>query len=268
MGGVDVALKALHPVALAQDGGDGVLAVGAHVGLEVRQGRELRAGAHVGPDDAVALLAGVGRDLHLVLEVGLGGLGGHVDAVAADVVLPAVVDAADAGLLVATEEEAGAPVGAVVVDEADGAGGVAEGDEVLAEQADADGVGVGAWELAGHEGRDPVLPHELAHSGAGANPGEGLVVLLREHCGPPLLLAVGQGESIAVGWGCQTGENECSQAEDAVVEIVATAAAGTSKRGLKNKNMEKRVRGLRILWHHSTNAAALERDLGMGVAWG
>ena len=82
----------------------------------------------------------------LVLKVGLGGLVGHVDAVAVDVELPAVVDAAQAGFFVAAEEQGRAAVRAVVLDQADLAVGVAEGDELLAEEQDPHGSesGVGA----------------------------------------------------------------------------------------------------------------------------
>ena len=61
----------------------------------------------------------VSRDVDLVFEVALGGFGWHVDAVAGDVKFPAMVDAANAALLVAPEVERGATVGAVRFDDSD-----------------------------------------------------------------------------------------------------------------------------------------------------
>src|SRR5438270_707569 len=58
MGGVDVALEDLQPVALELEGGRrGAL---EHIRLEVRQRRRLVAATHVGPDDAATFGAGIG----------------------------------------------------------------------------------------------------------------------------------------------------------------------------------------------------------------
>src|SRR5262249_36056000 len=92
---------------------------------------------HVGPDDAVALDAGIGARPNLRLEVALCRLGGHVDALATDVELPAVIDATEAILLIAAEEHRGGTLRAGVLDEADGARGDPEGDQVLAQHAQA-----------------------------------------------------------------------------------------------------------------------------------
>src|SRR3990172_10076177 len=100
--------------------------------------------AHVCPDDAARLVRRIGADPHLALEVALRRLARHVDALPGHVVLPAVVDAAQATLLVAAEEEAGAAVGAGLDEESHAAVRVAEGDEVLAQQPDAYRRGVGA----------------------------------------------------------------------------------------------------------------------------
>ena len=53
-----------------------------HVALELRQRRRHRVRAHVGPDHAVAVDARVGLRVHLGLEIRLGRLRRHVDAVA------------------------------------------------------------------------------------------------------------------------------------------------------------------------------------------
>ena len=90
----------------------------------------------------------IGGDADLVLEVVLLRLVHHVDAGAGDVELPAVIDAAQAAFLVAPEVQRGATVRAEFVDQADAAFAVAERDQVLAEQADADRRTVGFGDLA------------------------------------------------------------------------------------------------------------------------
>src|SRR2546428_2998447 len=186
MARVDVALEPLEPVALAQDLLHGVLAPGQHVRLDVRQRRRRLARPHVGPDDVVALDARVRGRVDLRLEVALLRFAGHVDAVAFAAVLPAVVDAAQAFFLVATEEERGAAVRTMVLDEPDLAGRDAKGDQVLAHEPDADGRTVPLRQLARHEGGHPVLAQHRAHRRAGSDATEQLVVFPGKHRLPPL----------------------------------------------------------------------------------
>ncbi len=56
---------------------------------------------------------------------------------------------------------------AELVDKAGAALGVAEGDELLAEDLRAHRRAVGFGDLAGKQHRHPVAPHQLAHRGAG-----------------------------------------------------------------------------------------------------
>src|SRR5215475_12233208 len=94
------------------------------------------------------------------------------------VILPAVIDAAQALLLVATEEERGAAMRALALNQADLAGRDAEGDQVLAQEPDPNGRPVRIRQLAGHEGGDPVLAQQGAHRCTGADATEQLVVVL------------------------------------------------------------------------------------------
>jgi hypothetical protein len=127
MGRVYITLKGLNPVAVTHGCPHGLLRIFIkHVRLNVGQGWELSASAHVCPYDTVALLARVRLNLHLVLEVAFGGLRRHIDAITVHVELPTVVYAPQAAFLVTTEEQAGPTVWAVVVDEAYVAIGVAE----------------------------------------------------------------------------------------------------------------------------------------------
>ena len=167
MRGVDLALERLQPVAVALDEADADLVLGNVQDLEGRQRRSLGARSHVDPDDAGALHDLVGFRLHLLLEARRR-QARHVHAVAGDVELPAVIDAADPALLVASEEQRGTAVRAAVVHHADPALAVAKRDQLLAEQHQANGRPV-ARELRGERRRDPVAPHQLAHHGARAD---------------------------------------------------------------------------------------------------
>ena len=88
--------------------------------------------------------------------------------------LPTVVHAADAALFIATEKQRRVAMGAAVVHHAHATGRVPERDQLLAEQFQADRVAVGP-QLRRQRRRDPVLAHQLAHGGAGPDPGEVLV---------------------------------------------------------------------------------------------
>ena len=128
--------------------------------------------SHVGPDEAAQLDRGVGLLADLVLEGELFRLVHHVHTATADVELPAVVDAPQPALLVAAEEQRGAAVGTELVEQADAAAGVAERDEVLAEQAHAHGRAIGLRQLPAEQRRQPVAAHRGAHGGGVADAGQ------------------------------------------------------------------------------------------------
>jgi hypothetical protein len=94
--------------------------------------------------------------------------------ISGDIELPAVIDAAQPALLVASEEQRCAAMRATVVEDADPSRAVAERDEALAEQHQAQRIAVNQ-KLGRQAGRQPILPHQRAHRGAGSDPGEQLV---------------------------------------------------------------------------------------------
>jgi hypothetical protein len=177
--GIDVALERLHPVALA------LIDLHARVRqqgrLEIGQRRRRLARPEIGPDETSALDARVRDGSHLLLEAALGRLVGHVDAAAADVELPAVVDAPEAFHFVAAVEEARAPMRAALAHQPDGAGRRAKRDEVLAQEPHAQRSAVTVGQLARDGGRNPVLPHQLAHRRAAPDPAQELVVFSAQH---------------------------------------------------------------------------------------
>ena len=146
---------------------DGVLSSGRFRISRAGSSRRLLALAHVGPDEARALDHLVGLGLDAVLEVLRRRHVRHVDAVAFDVELPAVIDAAQAAFLVAAEEQRGAAVRAAMLHDADPAVGVAEGDQLLAEQHQPHRLAVGL-ELRRETGGNPVFAHQVAHRRARA----------------------------------------------------------------------------------------------------
>ena len=185
MRGVDVAFEALQPVAVAHVAHDHALVVGNAQHLERRQRRRHFALAHIDPDDAALLGDLVGLGLDAVGEALVLGQVRLVEAVAFDVELPAVIGAAEAAFLVAAEEHRGAAVRAAVIEDADAALAVAEGDQLLAQELDAHRRGVGL-QLPRQAGRHPVFAHQLARRRARPDPGQDVVVLHRQH--PAFLL--------------------------------------------------------------------------------
>jgi hypothetical protein len=89
------------------------------------------------PDHAGALDRAVGFRLDLLLEIRRRHAR-HVQAVAGDIEFPAMIDAAQPPLLVASQKQRGAAMRAAVIHHADAAFAVAKRDEFLAEQHQAD----------------------------------------------------------------------------------------------------------------------------------
>ena len=180
--GVDGVLLALEPVGVEHRLADD--AVGVLLDEDVPAGEDGRGlGAEVGEDEPAELLNGVRLQLDARGEGAGLVLGGHFEALAVDVVEPAVVGAAQAGLLGDAEAEVDAAVGAAPVDEAVAPALVAEEGEVLAE--DADGLGVGVAQLLVGGDGEPVASEELAARRAGPYPREAFVHLSAQHGSPP-----------------------------------------------------------------------------------
>ena len=93
---VDLALDRLQVIAIALDHADVDLGVGRVEDLQRGQGRRLGPCAHIDPDEAGAFDRRIRLRLHLVPELLLRCHVGHVETVAGDVELPAVIDAAPA----------------------------------------------------------------------------------------------------------------------------------------------------------------------------
>ena len=179
MGAVDLAFQRLEPVALLHPEGHHHVLLGHEVPFEIGQGRAavLRFVAHIGPDNPVALHAGVGLQLDTLLEARAHRFGRHVGDIALHVEFPAVVDAAQPAILVAAKGQRRTSVGTDVIDQADIALAVAEDDQRLAQQLDGLRLAI-LFKVGGGVERDPVEPHHSAHRGAGADADQGFVILM------------------------------------------------------------------------------------------
>src|SRR5216683_3172467 len=127
--GVDAAFERLEPVAFLPHFRDVAMALRYLCPLESGGCRHQLARSHIGPDHPAHLGRRISRQLDLVAE--LLGLVHLIDAIAVDVVLPAVIDAAQARFLIAPEPQRGASVRAELVDQTDPALAVAKTDETF-----------------------------------------------------------------------------------------------------------------------------------------
>ena len=104
-----------------------------------------------------------------------------LDAIAFDVELPAVIDAPQAGFLVASKPQRGAAMRAELVDEPDAALAVAKTDELLPEQLNAHRRAVRLRHFARKEGRNPIPPQHIAHRRARSYSRHQLVLFACQH---------------------------------------------------------------------------------------
>src|SRR5262245_33670428 len=136
---------------------------------------------HIGPQHATPL------DQRIILQLDPGAkaaferLRRNVDTLACHVVLPAVIRAAQPALLVASEPERDAAVGAELVDQPEASVRVPKGQQPLREQFDADRGPFILGQLARQERRQPIAPEQIAHRRARTGLGQQLVLRSRQH---------------------------------------------------------------------------------------
>ena len=150
---------------------------GARVQAKFRQRWDLLRRTHIGPDEAAQFAGRIRSQAHLVLELVFLRLVHLVDAAAIHGEFPAVINATQPALLIASEPQRGATVWTIFVEQPDPALAVAERDEILSQQPDARWRAIGLGDLARQQGRDPIPPHHLAHRCPRSGPGQQLVFL-------------------------------------------------------------------------------------------
>jgi hypothetical protein len=131
---------------------------------------------------------GVGGGLDFVLEGHSLGRVRQIGAATVDVEFPAVINAAEAVVLVAAKEEVGAAVRTVGFEDADAAAGVFEADEIFAKDSKANGSAIRRGQFLGKQDRQPEAAKELAHRRSRPCSGQQFVVFLGEHRSSPCAL--------------------------------------------------------------------------------
>src|SRR5262245_36919043 len=135
MRGVESALHSLQIVALFNGLGHETVGSRRPRPFEIGRRRHVLARAHVGPDYTAAFDGWISENPYPHLHRRVGWFVRHVDAVAAYVEFPAVIDAAKPAFLVAAEEQGGSSMWTMGIDETDASLGVAKRDEIFAQEA-------------------------------------------------------------------------------------------------------------------------------------
>jgi hypothetical protein len=179
--GIDAPFDGLKVIGFLVALGD--VAVGfRHSGpFELGQFGNLPGRTQIGPDNAAIFTRRIGRNGDLVVEAILRRFIRHIHAGAGDIEFPSVIDAAQAALFVAAPKEAGTPVRAELIDQAHPALGIAESDQVLAQNAQPDRRAIGRRNLACQQRRQPIAAEIIAGGRASCRPNQQLVFFTREH---------------------------------------------------------------------------------------
>ena len=181
MARIDAAFERLQPVVFLDALGRHGLFRGDGGEFPQRFGRRGFLRAHIGPQHVADLDQRIGGQADLFLELAVLRLRRDIDAFALDVELPAVIGAAQAAFLVAAEPQRHPAVGAEFLQQAVAAVAVAEGDHLFAEQLDPHRRAVVLRQFGGQHRRQPVLPEQLSHGGAGVGLGQQVVHFLAKH---------------------------------------------------------------------------------------
>ena len=178
---VDIGFEALQVIAFL------MVVIAQHVSCrqlgeqEIREGRRHRFTPHIGPDDTAGLVRRIGSDLDRLAEIGVE-LGRRIDDPPLHVELPAVVDAAQTTIFVATVDERHAAVRTELVEQADTTVRVAKRDQPFSQELDSDRRAVGFRQSFGEHRRQPVATECLAHRRSGVSTHQELVLFPRNTC--------------------------------------------------------------------------------------
>jgi hypothetical protein len=177
---IDLALHDLRPVAVNIHAHDADFRLRRRrPGRRLEFGQLVR-GSHVDPDEAAGLPGGVGFVLHLVRKAARG-LRRHFQDVPVHVELPAVIEAAQAALLVTAQRQRGLPVRAGLAEYAEPALRVAESHEIFAQQAKPDRCTVRFAQLLAQRRWNPVTAHQAPHGSVPLDPAQQIVFRRRQH---------------------------------------------------------------------------------------
>jgi hypothetical protein len=110
--------------------------------------------------------------MDLVFQLATSRFRGGFEHVAFDVVLPAMIDAPQAALFVATVKQRSPAMGAVLVQKTDLPPSVTKSDQVLAEKTHAHGRTIGIGNFLREQSGNPITPEQTTHRGAGMYSGQ------------------------------------------------------------------------------------------------
>ena len=110
MGGIDAAFQRLQPVAFLNVLGDMTVGVRHGRPLEFGRRRRMLRRPQIRPDDAAQLQSRISRSRHFGWKIAVRRLVHHIHALAVHIELPAVIDAAQAAFLVATQPKRRQPM--------------------------------------------------------------------------------------------------------------------------------------------------------------
>src|SRR5581483_208689 len=177
--GVDAALERLKPVAVLDTPRHEHVVRRQHRPLERGQ-RRRPPGSHEGPYDTAALLARICDVAHLRGKARLRRLARHLDTLAVERELPAVIHTPDTALFVAGKIQRRRAMRTELGDESDATGRRAVDDEALAQELHALDAPAGC-QIARADHGNPVAAQEVAHRRSRAGPSQELVVRRAEH---------------------------------------------------------------------------------------
>ena len=188
---IQVALDDLGPVALKQLLGDEAVRRRDQREFELRQFRQLaarqlcRGGAEIGPDHLAELTHRIGPGAHRLVQVAVRRDVRQFHRFAVAVELPAMIDTAQAAILIAAKKQVRAPVRTAGVEHAELAFGVAERHQFLAHDVHAHRRAIRLIEFFGQRHRQPKPPEILAHRRTGAGLGQQIVLFAGKHGAVP-----------------------------------------------------------------------------------
>ena len=189
MARVDAAFHRLQVVALLPALGHEAMAVRDHRPLVLGERRLVLRRAHVRPQHPAALHQRVGLELDPRAKLRVVRLGRDLDALTRDVVLPAVIRAAQPVLLVPSEPERDPAMRAELVHQPEAVLAVSPGDQPLGKQLHPHRRAIALRQLGGEQGRQPVAPEQLPQRRAGAGARQQFI-LVRAH--QPALFDIGE----------------------------------------------------------------------------
>jgi hypothetical protein len=179
--GIDAALHRLQPIALLQALRHEALAGGYQRELPLRQRRRSLRRPHIGPQHAALLDEGVGFQLDAFGKAAFRRLRRHFDALPGDVELPAMIRAAQAAFLVASEPQRGAAMRAEFVDQAVTAFAVSKRNQPLGKHFHPHRRAVVLRQFLRQQNRGPIAAEHLPHRRRRPGLGDEIVLVFSEH---------------------------------------------------------------------------------------